>query len=172
MAAQAYCYACRGVRPWLVFLFAIGLAACKGGYQQVERPGEVNRGETNGRMFDFVANLPDGDDWQIRVRGTSLWVSYSDEDSNEELGARDLSAKDAAKLWKLIDEVDVPEREDGDKDEDEGYYVLRLREPGGDEGHDVYTSYESRDTEDDDVIALARFFETLVKKYHGKKPEL
>jgi len=132
--------------------------------------GNLDRGETNGRMFDFVSDKPEGDDWQIRVRGTSMWVSYAHEDSADQLGTRSLSSAEADKLWELVDAVDIPSRKKGKKDEDNGYVTLRLREPGEEEQHDIYTVYVSRETEDEDVLALAGYLQDLVKKYFGEKP--
>ena len=146
---------------------------CKtgGDYAQGGRSaGDVDRGETNGRMFDFVSNKPDGDDWQIRIRGTSMWASYSNEDSSDELPAKNLTNKEADKLWKLIDDLELADRKKGKADEDEGYVSLRLREPGGEEGHDIYQSYVTRATEDEAVIALAEYLQDLIAKYHNEKP--
>lgn len=149
------------------------LASCKTGgeYAQGSREsGDVDRGETNGRMFDFVSYKPDGDDWQIRIRGSSLWASYSNEDSSDELPSKNLSDKETAKVWKLIDALEIVDRKKGKKDEEEGYVSLRLREPGGEEGHDIFEVYVSRDTEDDEVIALAEYLQDLIFKYHKEKP--
>ena len=157
-----------------VLVLLAALAGCPhaaGEYQKSARSnaGDVDRGETNGRMFDFVSNKPDGDDWQIRVRGSSMWVSYAHEDSSDKLGTKNLADKDEKKLWQLVDALGLTERKHGKKDEDNGYVTLRLREPG-EEQHDIYTVYVSRETEDDDVIALAAYLQDLVKKYYGEKP--
>ena len=69
----------------------------------------------------------------------SLWASYGDEDEVEELGTENLDQKETTKVWDLIDALEIPDRKKGKKDEDEGYVQLRLREPGGDEGHDIFT---------------------------------
>lgn len=159
---------------WYCLIALVVLAGCPkagGSYAASDRESnEIDKGETNGRMFDFVSNKPEADDWQIRLRGTSLWVAYSHEDSTDDLGTQNISNKEAKKAWKLIDKIDIPERKKGKKDEDEGYVELRLREPGGEEGHDVFTVYVSRATEDEDVIALASYLQELVKKYHKEKP--
>ena len=147
--------------------------ACKTGgeYAQNSREaGDVDRGETNGRMFDFVSYKPDGDDWQIRIRGSSIWASYSNEDTSDELPAKNLNNKETAKVWKLIDAIEIAERKKGKKDEDEGYVSLRLREPGGEEGHDIFEIYISRATEDEEVLALAEYLQELIFKYHKEKP--
>lgn len=163
------------MRVRLSLLLALGLAVtgCKtgGDYVQSDRQaGDVDTGETNGRMFDFVSNKPEGDDWQIRIRGSSLWASFSHEDTSDDLGNTNLNAKETAKVWKLIDALELPDRKKGKKDEDEGYVQLRLREPGGEEGHDVFMTYVSRATEDESVIELAEYLRDLIRKYHKEKP--
>ena len=150
------------------------LVGCKTGgeYAQGSREaGDVDRGETNGRMFDFVSYKPEGDDWQIRIRGSSLWASYSHEDHSDDLGSKNLSDKDTKKVWDLIDALDIGGRKKGKKDEDEGYVSLRLREPGGEEGHDILEIYVTRATEDEDVLALAEHLIVVIKKYYKKEPE-
>ena len=159
---------------FLLLALALGISGCPkagGQYAQNDREAEdVDRGETNGRMFDFVSNKPEGDDWQIRIRGSSMWASFSHEDSSDDLGTKNLNRKETAKVWKLIDALEIPERKKGKKDEDEGYVQLRLREPGGEEGHDIFTVFVSRATEDEDVIALAEYLRDLIKKYSKEKP--
>ena len=158
---------------WLVCVLVLAIAGCKTGgeYVQSDRGGGGDMsGETNGRMFDFVSNKPEGDDWQIRIRGSSMWASFSTEESTDDLGTKNLSRKEAAKVWKLIDALEIPDRKKGKKDEDEGYVSLRLREPGGEEGHDIFTVYISRATEDETVIELAEYLRDLIKKYHKEKP--
>jgi len=89
----------------IVLLLAVWIAACKTGgeYVQSDRQGnEVDTGETNGRMFDFVSNKPDGDDWQIRIRGSSLWASYAKEDKADPLGTTNLTEKETRRVWSLI----------------------------------------------------------------------
>src|SRR4051812_40636024 len=80
-----------------------------GTYRKSERAGagEVDRGETNGRMFDFVSNLPDGDDWQIRIRDDSMWAAYANGSDEKQLGTVSLDPKESRKVWKLIDELDL-----------------------------------------------------------------
>jgi hypothetical protein len=155
--------------------FCLALAACTTGgtYQSGTRTaGGADRGETNGRQFDFISNMPEGDDWQIRLRDNSLWAAYGDGDKVKELGTVTLSTKDATKLWDTIDAVEIPDRKKGQQDEDEGWVQLRLREPG-DEQHDLFTIFVSRaDAEDDEeVLALATQLQKLVQKYLKKKPE-
>jgi hypothetical protein len=135
--------------------------------------GDVDKGETNGRMFDFVSDKPEGDDWQIRVRGTSIWVSYTDKNGKtDNRGTKALTQAESDKLWKLVDEVDIPSRKGGKKDDDNGTVTLRLREPGDDEGdmHKIFTVYVSRDTEDDDVIAVGTYLRKLVDKHYQETP--
>lgn len=155
-------------------MLGLALAACPkagGSYAQGERAaGDIDRGETQGRMFDFVSNKPEGDDWQIRIRGSSIWASYSDEQDSSELPSRNLTTKETDKVWELIDAVEIPERKKGKKDEDAGYVQLRLREPGGEEGYDFFTIYVSRETEDDEVLELAEYLRELIGKYHKEKP--
>jgi hypothetical protein len=159
-----------------VLALSLMFSACKAGgeYQKGQRnESAVDRGETNGRMFDFVSNKPDGDDWQIRVRGNSLWASYSDEEKSDDLGTKRLSSSETTKLWDLIDAIDIAGRKKGKADEDEGYVQLRLREPGeGDDGesHKIFLVYVSRTTEDEDVIALAEYLQELISKYTKEKP--
>lgn len=161
------CIGCIGIA------FVLVLAACKPGGEYVQgarSAGDVDRGETNGRMFDFVSYKPDGDDWQIRIRGSSMWASYSHEDTSDDLGSKNLSSKEADKVWELIDAIEIAERKKGKKDEDAGYVSLRLREPGGEEGHDIFEVYISRNTQDDEVIALAAYLQDLIGKYHQETP--
>ena len=156
-----------------LLVLVLAIVACHPGGRYVTNgrgEGDVDRGETNGRMFDFVSNKPDGDDWQIRVRGNSIWASYAREDSIDKLGAKTLGDKEETKLWKLVDALGLTERKKGKKDEDNGYVTLRLREPGEEDQHDIYTVYVSRETEDEDVLALAGYLQDLVKKYFGEKP--
>ena len=149
------------------------IAACKTGgeYVQSDRLGsEDNAGEANGRMFDFVSNKPEGDDWNIRIRDSSMSVGYGNEDTSEDLGTINLSKKETDKVWKLIDAIGIESRKKGKKDEDEGYVMLRMREPGGDEGHEMTTVFVSRATADEDVLALAEYLRTIVGKYRKEKP--
>lgn len=170
---MAECYN-PGVRV-IALCLALGFAsACSTGGQYVtggRGEGDVDRGETNGRMFDFVSNMPEGDDWQIRVRDSSLWAAYSEGKDVKELGTANLSTKDTAALWDLVDAAEIPDRKKGEQDQDEGYVQLRLREPT-DEQHELFTVYISRaDAEDDDqVLALAEQLQKLVQKYFKRKP--
>ncbi len=153
----------------IVLAILISLAGCGGKYATGETmAGEVDRGETNGRSFEFVSNLPDGEDWQIRVRDSSFWASYSEGDKSVEYKSVNLDARETRKLWELVDNLNMPDRKKGKQDEDEGYVLLRLREPGGDEGHDLFVSYVSRATKDQDVLDLGAYLQKIIKKYHKK----
>ncbi len=157
----------------------VAFAGCSSGGNYVKggrNAGRVDRGETNGRMFDFVSNMPDGDDWQIRVRDTSLWAAYGDGEAIKDLGTANLSNKDSDKIWELIDAVDIAGRDKGEPDEDEGFVEIRLREPPDDEDqteHNIFKIYVSRADagDDEDVLALAGELQKLVQKYFKKKPE-
>jgi hypothetical protein len=159
---------------WLLLAFACLLAACPsagGSYVQNGRQeGEADRGETNGRRFDFVSNMPDLDEWVIRVTGSSMWVSFAQEESSDKLGSINLTDNETRKLWKLIDALDIPDRKDGKKDEDEGYVSLQLKEPGGDDGGEVHKIYISRATNDEDLLALATYLQDLTQKYKKERP--
>lgn len=160
----------------LVLAFACLVAPCwacsaGGSYVQGDRQGgNVDRGDTNGRRFDFVSNKPELDDWQIRVTGSSMWVSYGRDDTTEKLGSINLTEKEARKLWRLIDALDIPGRKRGKKDEDEGYVSLQLKEPGGDDGGELHHVYVSRATTDEDLLALATYLQDLTEKYKKERP--
>lgn len=148
------------------------LAACHAGGAYAtggRQGGDVDRGEVNGRQFDFVTNKPDGDDWQIRIRGESLWAAYSNGDKSDQLGTAKLADREIKKVWDLIDAIDIPSHKKGKQDPDEGYVTLRLREPG-DEQHDLYTVYVSREDPGDEVEALAVYLQDLIAKYFKEKP--
>jgi hypothetical protein len=159
----------------LLLAFACLLAACPkagGNYVQGDRQGGgVDRGETNGRRFDFVSNLPKPkqDEWQIRITGSAMWVSYARDESADKLGSINLTDKETRKLWRLIDAIDIPGRKRGKKDEDEGYVSLQLKEPG-DDGGELHHIYISRAAGDDDLINLAKYLQDLTEKYKKKRP--
>src|SRR5688572_11382847 len=150
---------------------AVIFGACAGGsYAQGGRRGsEVNRGETNGRRFDFVSNKPEFTDWQIRITGDSMWVGFSTDADADKLGSINLTDDEARQVWTLIDAVDIPNRKRGKKDEDEGYVSKQLKDPG-DDGADVKVVYVSRATEDKKVIALAKYLQDLTEKYKNERP--
>jgi len=155
-------------------LVALGLwaGACKTGGTYVDEPlrGSVDRGDTNGRSFDFVSTKPDGDEWTIRFRGDSMWVAYSIEDKSDDVGSFDLTPKEVRKVWDLVDDLDLPGRKGGYIDDVDGTVLFRLREPGGEEGHEVYTVYVSRTTDDEAVIDLADYLRTIVKRHTKETP--
>ncbi len=161
------------MRAWIVVVAVYACAACpaaRGGYVQGARSAERDRGETQGRVFDFVSNKPDGDDWQLRLRGSSLWASYSHGAESDELPSRNLTPKETARVWELIDALDIPARKKGRKDHDAGYVYMRLREPGAQDDYDLFEIYVSRDTEDERVIELAEHLRGLIEKYHRETP--
>jgi hypothetical protein len=153
----------------LAFLVLALLVAC-GPATQVG--ADDPRGDTNGRMFDFVSTKPDGGEWTIRVRGDSMWVGYSTAKKSQEFDPVTLSAKEAKKLWRLIDQVDIPGREEGRPDQEVGSVCLRLREPEGEDRleHDLIGTYVDRDTDDEDVIDLAAYLIDLIEKHHDVAP--
>jgi hypothetical protein len=147
-----------------------GCGATGGSYARSgRRSGNADRGETNGRRFDFVSNKPEQDDWQIRVTGSSMWVSYARDEKSDKLGTISLTDQEADKLWELIDAIDIPNRKRGKRDEDEGYVSLQLKEPG-DDGGELHLCYISRATENPNLIALARYLQDLTEKYKRERP--
>jgi hypothetical protein len=149
--------------------------ACKpgGSYDQAAYGGrEIDRGETNGRMFDLISNKPDGDDWQVRVRDSSMWAAYASGTDETQLGTVNLTGAETNKVWQMIDDLDLGGRDKGERDDDAGYLQLRLREPGGEDGHDVISIYVTRDTDDEGIIELGTYLQKLILKYHKKQAEL
>ena len=160
---------------FVLFCAAQAIAACGAGgaqYATGARQGgsEVDRGEVNGRLFDFVSNKPEGDDWQIRIRGNAMWLSYGNEEDDDELGSISLSQKETDKVWELIDALEVEGRKKGKKDEDEGYVILRLGEVGEDGKKEYTTVFVSRANADEAVIDLAEYLRGLALKYKKEKP--
>lgn len=134
--------------------------------------GQRDRGETNGRTFDFVSNKPEGDDWTIRVRGSSLWASYAEGEATQSFPPANMSSKDTTKLWELIDALDLANRKKGKKEYDDGFVTLVLREPPGEDGdeqHSMISVNVSRTTKDEAVIDLADYLSGLIKKYFKTK---
>jgi hypothetical protein len=158
------------VRALLLVLAVI--AGCKTGgeYVEVPREGRANRGDTNGRSFDFVSTKPDGDEWTIRFRGDAMSVFYSIDDKSDNLGSFNLTRKEATKLWDLVDELNLPGRRSGFIDDDEGTVLFRLREPAGEDEHELYTVYVSRTTDDEAVIDIAEYLRTVVKRHTKETP--
>ena len=160
---------------WSLVLLALCLAGCPkagGKYVQGERRGgDVDRGETNGRRFDFVSNKPEQDEWQIRITGSSMWVSFAKDTSTDKLGSFNLTDKETRKVWDLVDALDIPNRKKGKKDEDEGYVSLQLKEPGGDDGGERFQVYMSRASKNKKLFALAEYLQDLTEKYKKKRPD-
>ena len=158
----------------LALSVASSLPACKtgGSYEQTTMSGgEADRGEVNGRMFDLISNKPDGDDWQIRIRDSSMWAAYASGTDEKQLGTINLDAKETRKLWQMIDDLDLGGRDKGERDEDAGFLQLRLREPGGDEGHELISIYVTRNTDDEAIVELGTYLQKLILKYHKKKAD-
>jgi hypothetical protein len=162
-----------GLAFGLLLVCSLTLAGCGGGQYSTstQRFGGSERGEVNGRMFDYVSMSADGDQWEVRIRGTSMWVAYSLEDKSESFKPVNLTPVESEKLWKLVDVVDLPSRRRGRIDEANGTVLLRLREPG-DEEHDIYSVYFSREAENEKVGNLAKYLISLAKKYYNEKPLL
>ncbi len=153
----------------------LAISACHPGGEYARgntMTADLDRGETNGRMFDFVSNRADGDDWNIRIRGTSMSVAYGDADKTNKLGTKNLTAKESDKIWELVDKVDIPSRGKGKQDQDAGYVELQLREPGDNDTHDLYKTFIPRDNDklDDDEVALFEYLAKLVKKHFNTEP--
>jgi hypothetical protein len=155
------------------WLLALVVGSCHPGGEYAGSSMNMNndRGETNGRMFDFVSNRAEGDDWNIRIRGTSMSVAYGDGKDTKKLGTQSLSSQESEKLWELVDKVDIPSRGKGKKNEDVGYVQLQLREPGDDK-HDIYTTFIPRDNDklDDDEQELFEYLGKMVKKHFKTEP--
>jgi hypothetical protein len=159
----------------LLLAFVCLLAACPGSVggnyvQKGREGGDVDRGETNGRRFDFVSNKPEEDDWQIRITGSSMWVSFAKDKSVDKLGSFNLTDKESRKVWDLIDALDIPNRKKGKQDEDEGYVSLQLKEPGDDVSGDVRQVYISRASKNKDLNNLAEYLQDLTEKYKKERP--
>lgn len=149
-------------------VLALVIAAC--GPTKGTADGD-RRGDTNGRMFDFVSAKPDGSEWTVRVRGDSMWIAYASAKESKDLGPVTLDGKEARKLWALIDEVAVDEAEEVEPGDTEvGTVLLRVREPSEDGAHDIISIYVARDTENDSVLDLASYLIDLAKKHHEVEP--
>ena len=155
--------------PLIVITLAV--AGCGGKYVDERRLESADRGDTNGRSFDFVSNKEDGSEWIFRFRGTSLWVSYSTRKAAEDLGAISLTDKESRKLWSLIDEVNLSGRKRGETEDPEGTVFMRLRDPT-DDRHELTEIYVPRAqaNEDQDVANLALYLGELVRKYKNEEP--
>ena len=156
----------------IAWIIALVLAACGGTYA---RGGGMpsfrdQRGETNGRSFDFVSTKPDGAEWTIRVRGTAMWVAYAKGKKADELGSFNLSDAEYERLWSLVDTVDLPRRREGKIDPKHGTVSMHLRSVDDDGAHDLHTVFVSRETSDDDVIDLADYIASLIERHKKERP--
>jgi hypothetical protein len=152
---------------------SLPLGACAGGsYVKADREsGKANPGEVNGRRFDFVSNKPEQDEWQIRLTGSSMWVSYARDAKFDRLGSINLTDQETIKLWDMIDELDIPHHKNGKKDEDEGYVSLQLKEAGqAGEQVLIHHVYISRASEDPKLLKLATYLQDLTEKYKKERP--
>ena len=156
----------------VAFVLILAVASCKGSYGKGSgmQSFSAQRGETNGRSFDFVSTKPDGTEWTIRIRGTGMWVGYAKKTKTDELGSFNLSDSESDKLWNLVDAVDIPSRKAGKVDPEHGTVSLHLREVTASGGHDLETVFVSRDTDDEDVIDLADYLATLVENHKNERP--
>jgi hypothetical protein len=128
------------------------------------------RGDVNGRSFELVSTRTDGTEWSFRARGNSLWIGFVRDEDIGDLGAVALSRREAARLWELIDNVDVGGRKRGKADRKRGTITLRLREPDGEGGHDLRTVLVSRKTTDEDVLALVDYLVELARTHKQVEP--
>jgi hypothetical protein len=99
-----------------------------------------------------------------------MWVSYARDQASDKLGSINLTGEETAKVWALIDALDIPNRKPGKKDEDEGYVSLQLKEPAGENSRDLRQVYISRASEDQNLIALAKYLQDLTEKYKKERP--
>lgn len=156
----------------VVIACLVAIAGCKGSYGKGSGMASFSaeRGETNGRSFDFVSTKPDGSEWTIRVRGTAMWVAFAKGKKADELGSFNLTDVEYDKLWALVDTVDIPSRRPGAVDPKHGTVSLHLRTVADDGEHDLHTVFVSRDTEDEDVLDLADYLATLVEQHKNERP--
>ena len=159
------------MRSTAVLLLTLAIA-CKGSYGKGSgmQSFSAERGETNGRSFDFVSTKPDGSEWTIRIRGTAMWVGYAKGAKTDELGSFNLTDREYDKLWGLVDAIDIASRKRGKTDPEHGTVSMHLREVTRGTAHDLETVFVSRDTDDEDVIDLADYLATLVEHYKKERP--
>lgn len=157
----------------LVIVVSVAVAASVPACSAADhRTSGDRRGDVDGRSFELVSARADGDEWSFRARGNSLWIGYVRDGDIGELGDIALDGREAAKLWDLIDNVDVGGRPRGKPDRRRGTITLRLREPGDDDGHDLATALVSRKTSDEDVLALSDYLIELARKHKHVEPSL
>lgn len=153
----------------LLAMISTALAACKTGGPSGSTAGHD---EIDARTFELISHSPDID-WEIRIRDSSMWVAYSAGNNDTPLGTVRLDAKETAKLWRMIDDLDLGGRDAGEPDEDAGYRKLRLREPTELPGeYDVISVYVTRNSDDATIVELGTYLEGLIRKYHKKAVEL
>jgi hypothetical protein len=155
----------------LAALVVVTAPACgaKGTYARRDLVDDDGRGDTNGKSFDFISTKPDGDEWTIRIRGSSMWVAYSTAEDADDLGSFKLTSDELDEVWELIDELDLTTRKRGLQDRNEGTVTMRLRDPQiGD--HDIYLVYVSRATDDETVLDLGDLLADLVEKHRDERP--
>ena len=148
---------------------AVSVAGC--GAADHHTDGD-RRGDVDGRSFELVSTKADGNEWSFRARGNSLWIGYVRDEDVGELGTIELDGRETAKLWDLIDNVDVGGRPKGKQDRRRGTITLRLREPDDDGGHDLRTAFVSRKTDDEDVLALIDYLALLAQEHEHVEPSL
>lgn len=153
-------------------LWVFAAASCGGGaYAKRDLVDDEQRGDTNGKSFDFVSHKPNGGEWTFRLRGRSLWVAYSTADEEEDLGTHKLTDREFDDLWIAIEALDLAGRKRGLPDKFDGTYTLRQRDPG-DVEHDLYLVYVSRATEEEAVLEFVAVLEDIVEEHTGEKPNL
>jgi hypothetical protein len=157
----------------VVSLAAVAAAASLPGCSAADhRLSGDRRGDVNGRSFELVSTRADGTEWSFRARGNSLWIGYVRDEDIGELGDIALDGPETARLWDLIDNVDVGGRARGKPDRKRGTLTLRLREPDGEGGHDLATVLVSRKTSDEDILNLSDYLIELARKHKHVEPSL
>jgi hypothetical protein len=154
----------------LLVLFAVLASACGGA-----QIAEDRRGNTNGRLFEFSTAGSEHTDpygaWLVRVRGDAMWVAKVANGQTKEYGSYPLAAKDATKLWQLIDDLDILGRSSKRvRSKRTAVYQLTLLRPG-------LTAYTvilpmERGIKEEAVASAVLYIGTLVKRYTGEKPVL
>jgi hypothetical protein len=153
----------------LPFVFVLSLAPQLGGCAGMEASSAGaadgdRRGDVNGWVFRLLSEDEDGE-WNVRVRGDTMWVGRVRGRKEREIGNFRLTEKQSGKLWNLIDAINIPERKSQDLDGEPSLFVrLRQREEGN------WSTYISRDEidEDEDVNKLVTYIERLIRKHTSK----
>lgn len=128
------------------------------------------RGETNGQTFDLVAEVGEHEEWTLRLRGDELWAGHLLDGKTTERAAQALSSAEAALLWQLIDELNIPGRKR--RDGEGNAWLFRLRVPTGGGPHKVYTTEVPRDTTDEAVLDVIEQLEAIVNSTPNGQPEI